>query len=52
LLGTRMPLAELLAALVVYRAIFYLAPMVPAVIGYLLVELRKRESERKSGIRH
>lgn len=42
LLGSRMPLAELLAALVVYRAVFYLAPLVPAMLGYMAIEFRRR----------
>jgi uncharacterized membrane protein YbhN (UPF0104 family) len=44
LLGTRMPIADLLAALVVFRAVFYLVPMVPAVLAYLAIEARQRES--------
>ncbi|CAN5571453.1 lysylphosphatidylglycerol synthase domain-containing protein [soil metagenome] len=42
LLGSRVPITELLAALVVYRAVFYLAPMLPALMAYVAIEMGRR----------
>jgi uncharacterized membrane protein YbhN (UPF0104 family) len=42
LLGSRIALADLLAALVVYRAVFYLLPLGPALLAYLAIEWRQR----------
>ena len=39
-LGTRMPAAQLLAALVAYRVIYFLAPLLPAALMYLAAERR------------
>jgi uncharacterized membrane protein YbhN (UPF0104 family) len=38
LLGGRMPMAELVAGLVAFRALYYLVPMVPAGLTYLAFE--------------
>lgn len=43
LLGHRMPQGELLAALIAYRAIYYLAPMAAATALYLSLEARARK---------
>jgi uncharacterized membrane protein YbhN (UPF0104 family) len=43
LLSSRVPTAELLAALLVYRAIYYLAPLGVAVALYLLLETQARD---------
>ncbi len=43
LLGHRMPQGELLAALLAYRAIYYLAPMLAATALYLSLEARARK---------
>lgn len=40
LLGQRVPLHELLAALLAYRAIYYLAPLVVALVLYAVMEAR------------
>ena len=37
-LGSQLPTATLLAALVTYRAVYYLAPLVPAAAGYAIDE--------------
>jgi glycosyltransferase 2 family protein len=42
LLGHEMPKHELLAALLTYRAIYYLAPLAVATVVYLLVESRAK----------
>ena len=39
-LGTRMPVAQLLAGLAAYRLIYFLAPLVPAALMYLAAERR------------
>jgi uncharacterized membrane protein YbhN (UPF0104 family) len=41
MLGSRLPQSELLAALLAYRAIYYLAPLLLAVIAYLAIESRR-----------
>jgi uncharacterized membrane protein YbhN (UPF0104 family) len=38
LLGTQMPMAELLAGLLAFRALYYLVPMLPAGLAYLAFE--------------
>lgn len=43
LLGHRMPQGELLAALIAYRAIYYLAPMLAATALYLSLEARAKK---------
>ncbi len=40
LLSHRMPSSELLAALLMYRAIYYLIPLALAVLGYAAIELK------------
>jgi hypothetical protein len=40
MLGSRLPQSELLAALLAYRAIYYLAPLLLAIIAYLAIESR------------
>lgn len=44
LLGDRVPHHALVAALLAYRAMYYLTPMVPAVIGYFWMEARGRRA--------
>ncbi|WP_338084227.1 lysylphosphatidylglycerol synthase domain-containing protein [Cupriavidus gilardii] len=44
LLGDRVPHHALLAALLAYRAMYYLLPMLPAVVGYFLLEARGRRA--------
>lgn len=44
LLSHQLPKIELLAALLAYRGIYYLAPLVLAVVLYLVVETRARRS--------
>lgn len=46
LLGSQVPAANILAALVVYRAIYYLTPLVLATLAYVALEasLKKRET--------
>lgn len=42
LLSHRLPQSELLAALLAYRALYYLAPLVVATLVYLLIEARAK----------
>lgn len=42
LLGARLPQQEVLAALLAYRAMYYLLPLVGATVAYLLMEARSR----------
>ncbi|MBO9873003.1 UPF0104 family protein [Xanthomonas sp. D-93] len=42
LLGTQAPQAELLAAVLAYRAFYYLGPLLLACAGYALLEARRR----------
>ena len=53
LLGHRVPEAQLLAALLGYRAIYYIAPMAIASVMYLVMELKakKLKSKRAIGVR-
>ncbi len=44
LLSHRVPVNELLAALLTYRAIYYLAPLVMATVVYLLVEVKTNKA--------
>lgn len=44
LLSHQVPVNELLAALLTYRAIYYLAPLVLATLVYLLVEVKAKKS--------
>ena len=46
LVGHRVPEGQLLAALLGYRAIYYIAPMMIASVMYLFMELRNRKSAR------
>jgi uncharacterized membrane protein YbhN (UPF0104 family) len=46
LLSHQMPRNELLAALLTYRAIYYLAPLIVAAVVYLLVEARAKTRAR------
>ena len=43
MLGSRLPQSGLLAALLAYRAIYYLAPLLLAVIAYLAIEYGNRK---------
>jgi phosphatidylglycerol lysyltransferase len=45
LIGDRVPKAPLAAALVAYRAIYYLAPLAAALIAFGLLELRDRRQD-------
>jgi uncharacterized membrane protein YbhN (UPF0104 family) len=45
LLSHEMPTSELLAALLTYRAIYYLAPLALATVLYLLVEVRAKKDK-------
>lgn len=45
LLSHQLPRSELLAALLTYRAIYYLAPLVVATLVYVVVELRARRAK-------
>lgn len=47
LLAHQMPKHELLAALLTYRAIYYIAPLIVATIVYLLVEARAKSMAAK-----
>ena len=42
LLGHQVPQAQMLAALLAYRACYYLAPLMVAIAGYALLESRRR----------
>ncbi len=42
LLSYQMPQAELLAALVAYRVIYYIVPLAVAALAYLVIEVRGR----------
>lgn len=44
LLGHRVSQHELLAALIAYRAMYYLMPMLPALVGYFWMEARWRRA--------
>lgn len=44
LLGTQVPRPELLGALLTYRALYYLLPLLLATVMYLLMEARQRAS--------
>lgn len=47
LLSHQLPRSELLAALLAYRGIYYLAPLVLATVVYLFLEMRARKSGGK-----
>lgn len=47
LLGHRIPEPQLLAALLAYRAFYYLGPLLLAVVGYALLEARPRADGRR-----
>lgn len=51
LLGHTMPASQLLAALVAYRVIYYLVPLVIATLAYLATEARAKALTGKSQIR-
>jgi glycosyltransferase 2 family protein len=42
MLGNQIPRSELLASLLVYRAVYYLSPLLVALVVFLLVEVRGR----------
>ncbi len=44
-LSDQIPQAELLAALVAYRVIYYIAPLAVAALAYIFMEIRARKSE-------
>lgn len=46
LLGTQIPPAQLIATLLAYRAIYYLAPLALAVVAFLVLEIRHKERAR------
>ena len=46
LLGHQVPQPQILAALLAYRACYYLGPLLVAIAGYALLETRRRESSR------
>jgi hypothetical protein len=46
-LRRELPTAEILSALVAFRGVYYLAPVLPAVAVYLLLESRSRHSTRE-----
>ncbi len=43
-LGHRIPIVSILAALLAYRALYYLLPLGAALLAYLLMELRSRKA--------
>jgi hypothetical protein len=49
LLGPRIPKSELLAALLLYRAVYYLLPLTMAGLLYLVMELRARDAGGSAG---
>ncbi len=49
LLSDQVPQGELLAALLAYRAIYYLAPLAIATVAYAITELRARSMATDSG---
>lgn len=49
LLSHQVPTSELLAALLTYRAIYYLAPLAAATVLYLAVEARVQQAAGRSG---
>ncbi|HWV62896.1 MAG TPA: lysylphosphatidylglycerol synthase domain-containing protein [Oxalicibacterium sp.] len=53
LLSYRLAASELLAALLTYRFLYYLVPLVPAALGWLAIEVRTRgENKRRKNTRH
>ena len=51
LLSHQLPQSELLAALLMYRAIYYLALLLIATLVYLLVEAREESLIEKNGLK-
>lgn len=51
LLSHRLPMSELLAALLTYRAVYYLAPLVVAALSYLVFEVCVKKTGRQLGCR-
>ena len=49
LLSHRMPQHELLAGLVAYRVVYFLMPLLAAVVAYLLMEARAKKATRPPG---
>ncbi|GIZ51374.1 lysylphosphatidylglycerol synthase domain-containing protein [Noviherbaspirillum aridicola] len=49
LLSHQLPRHELLAGLLAYRAIYYLAPLAVAALGFLIMELRARRARQSGG---
>lgn len=45
LLGSQMPQSEILAALLTYRALYYLGPLMLALVAYGITEFQLRQSE-------
>lgn len=52
LLSDQLPKHELLAALLAYRAIYYLAPLIIAALFYLAVEIKAKKAPREQGQAH
>lgn len=48
LLSHQVPASEILASLLIYRAIYYLAPLVVATLGYILLEARVKRAARRT----
>ena len=49
LLSHLMPQAEILAALVAYRVVYYLVPLGVAAAAYLVMEAKARQLRRQAG---
>lgn len=49
LLSYRLAASELLAALLTYRFLYYLVPLVPAALGWLVMEVRASRRNTRSG---
>jgi uncharacterized membrane protein YbhN (UPF0104 family) len=49
LLGHRVPEPQILAALLGYRAIYYIAPLMIAAVMYLFMELKAKKLKRATG---
>lgn len=50
LLSHRLPQGEILAALIGYRALYYLAPLAIATLGFIAMELHARRAVRRIGL--
>ncbi|MET0542138.1 MAG: UPF0104 family protein, partial [Variovorax sp.] len=49
LLSHRLPQGEILAGLIGYRALYYLAPLAIATVAYVVMEVRARRARRQRG---